>query len=187
VPKKMNQGRRANPVVLPPFDRKTHALQVIIETPKGSRNKYAFDESQEIFLLKRVLPAGMAFPYDFGFVPRTRAEDGDPVDVLVLMDEPAFVGCLLQCRIIGIIEGLQGKKKERERNDRIVAIEVGNHSFADIQHVHDLGKQFVNELEEFFVNYHDLSGKKYRILGAKGPKEAERRIKEGMRTFRKNG
>jgi len=187
VPKKINQGRRANPVVLAPFDRKTDALQVIIETPKGSRNKYAFDESQRIFLLKRVLPAGMAFPYDFGFVPRTRAEDGDPVDVLVLMDEPAFVGCLLQCRIIGIIEGEQGRKKERERNDRIVAIEMDNHSFADIRHVDDLGKQFVNELEEFFVNYHDLSGKKYRILGAKGPKEAERRIKEGMRTFKKNG
>jgi inorganic pyrophosphatase len=186
VPKKMNQGRRANPVLLAPFDRKTDALQVIIETPKGSRNKYAFDESQGIFLLKRVLPAGMAFPYDFGFVPRTRAEDGDPVDVLVLMDEPAFVGCLLQCRIIGIIEGEQGKKKERERNDRIVAIEMDNHSFADIQHVDDLGKQFMNELEEFFVNYHDLSGKKYRILGAKGPKEGERRIKEGMRTFKKN-
>jgi inorganic pyrophosphatase len=107
------------------------------------------------------------------------------MDVLVLMDEPAFVGCLLQCRTIGIIEGEQGKKKERERNDRIVAIEIGNHSFADIKHVDDLGKQFVNELEEFFVNYHDLSGKKYRILGAKGPREAERRIKEGMRTFKK--
>jgi hypothetical protein len=68
-----------------------------------------------------------------------------------------------------------------------VAIEMDNHSFADIKHVDDLGKQFVNELEEFFVNYHDLSGKKYWVLGAKGPKEAERRIKEGMRTFKKNG
>jgi len=104
------------------------------------------------------------------------------VDVLVLMDEPAFVGCLLQCRIIGIIEGEQGKKKERERNDRIVAIEMDNHSFADMTHIDDLGKQFVNELEEFF---YDLSGKNYRILGAKGPREAERRIREGMRTFKK--
>jgi inorganic pyrophosphatase len=185
VAKKKNAGSRANPVLLAPFDKKTDALQVIIETPKGSRNKYAFDEDQGVFLLKRVLPAGMAFPYDFGFVPSTRAEDGDPVDVLVLMDEPAFVGCLLQCRIIGIIEGQQGKKKERERNDRIVAIGMDNHSFVDIKHVDDLGKQFVNELEEFFVNYHDLSGKQYRILGAKGPKEAERRIKDGMRTFKK--
>jgi inorganic pyrophosphatase len=120
-------------------------------------------------------------------VPRTRAEDGDAVDVLVLMDEPAFVGCLLQCRIIGIIEGEQGKKKEQERNDRVVAIEMDNHSFADIEHVDDLGNQFVNELEEFFVNYHDLSGEKYRILGARGPKEAQRRIKEGIRTFKKKG
>jgi inorganic pyrophosphatase len=74
-------------VVLAPFDRKTGTLQVIIETPKDSRNKNVFDESQGIFLLKRVFPPGMAFPYDFGFLPRTRAEDGDPVDVLVLMDE----------------------------------------------------------------------------------------------------
>lgn len=135
MPKKKNSGGRANPILPAPFDKKTGALQVIIETPKSSRNKYAFDESQGMFLLKKVLPAGMAFPYDFGFVPSTRAEDGDPVDVLVLMHEPAFVGCLLQCRIIGIIEGEQGKKKERERNDRIEAIEMDNHRFADIKHV----------------------------------------------------
>jgi len=89
---------------------------VVIETPKGSRNKYAFDEKQKIFALKKVLPAGMAFPYDFGFIPSTIAEDGDPVDVLALMDEPGAVGCLLQCRVVGIIEGEQGKKKDAERN-----------------------------------------------------------------------
>ena len=83
----------------------------IIETPKGSRNKYAFDPDQRIFELKKVPPAGMAFPYDFGFVPSTVAEDGDPVDVLVLMDEPAFPGCLLRCRLIGIIE--RGEQVQR--------------------------------------------------------------------------
>jgi inorganic pyrophosphatase len=186
MPKKESASSRRSPVLLLPFDKESGALQVVIETPKGSRNKYAFDEKQGIFALKKVLPAGMAFPYDFGFVPSTRAEDGDPVDVLVLMDEPAFVGCLLRCRIIGIIEGEQGKKKSRERNDRVVAIEVDNHSFADIRHVNDLGKQFVSELEEFFVNYHELSGKKYRILDAKGPKEAERRLEDGIRTYKKN-
>jgi inorganic pyrophosphatase len=166
------------------FDKKG-LLQVIIETPKGSRNKYAFDEKKQVYTLKKVLPAGMAFPYDFGFVPSTRAEDGDPVDVLVLMDEPAFAGCLLQCRVIGIIEGEQGKKKERERNDRIVAVEQENHSFADIRHVDDLGDEFLQELEDFFVNYHELSGKKYHVLGVKGPKEAERRLKDGLRAFKK--
>jgi len=147
-------------------------IQVIIETPKGSRNKYAFDPKQKIFELKKVLPAGMAFPYDFGFVPSTLAEDGDPVDVLVLMDEPAFPGCLLKCRIIGIIEGEQKSASKRERNDRIVAVEQDNHSFADIKHINDLGKAFLKELEEFFVNYHNLTGKEYKILGAKGPSRA---------------
>jgi inorganic pyrophosphatase len=159
-------------------------LQVIIETPKGSRNKYAFDPEQRIFELKKVLPAGMAFPYDFGFVPSTLADDGDPVDVLVLMDEPAFPGCLVKCRPIGIIEGEQGKKKKWERNDRIVAVEQDNHSYAHVQHVNDLGKEFVEELEEFFVNYHELSGKKYRILDVRGPREARRRVAQGMRTFK---
>jgi inorganic pyrophosphatase len=160
-------------------------IQVIIETPKGSRNKYAFDVEQRIFQLKKVLPAGMTFPYDFGFVPSTVAEDGDPVDVLVLMDEPAFPGCLLRCRVIGIIEGEQGKKKECERNDRVVGVEEDNHSYAHVKHVKDLGKTFVKELEEFFVNYHDLSGKEYRILDVRGPAEAQRRIKQGMRAYKK--
>jgi len=95
---------------------------VVIETPKDSRNKYAFDEKQKIFALKKVLPAGMAFPYDFGFIPSTIAEDGDPVDVLALMDEPGAVGCLLQCRAVGIIEGEQGKKKNAKRNDRMAHV-----------------------------------------------------------------
>jgi inorganic pyrophosphatase len=102
-----------------------------------------------------------------------------------LMDEPAFPGCLLKCRIIGIIEGEQGSKKDKERNDRIVAVEQDNHSFADIQHIKDLGKAFLEELEEFFVNYHALSGEKYRILGAKGPGEARKRLKSGIGAFKK--
>ena len=155
-------------------------IHVIVETPKGSRNKYAFDAELKIYQLKKVLPVGMAFPYDFGFVPSTLAEDGDPVDVLVLMDEPAFPGCLLKCKVIGVIEGEQGKKGHKERNDRIVAVEQANHSFADVARVRDLGKKFVRELEEFFLNYHALSGEKYRILDVKGPSKARRRIHDGI-------
>ena len=158
---------------------------MVIETPKGSRNKYAFDPKQKIFTLAKVLPAGMAFPYDFGFIPSTKAEDGDPTDVLVLMDEPAFPGCVLQCRVVGIIEGEQGKKKNPTRNDRIVAIERENHSYAHVRHIKDLGKEFVTELEEFFVDYHKLMGKKYRVLDVKGPGEAYRRIEDGIKATRK--
>ena len=163
-------------------DKNHNALiQVVIENPKGSRNKYDVDSEDKVFRLKKVLPAGMTFPYDFGFIPRTLAEDGDPVDVLVLMDEPAFPGCVLKCRLIGVIEGEQGDGKDKERNDRVVAVEKDNHSFADINHLDDLGKEFVRELEHFFVNYHSLSGEQFRVIDAKGPKQAKKRIEEGMR------
>jgi inorganic pyrophosphatase len=179
-------GGLADPSRLPSLDQDDNAIvQVVIETPKDSRNKYAFDPERKVFELKKVLPAGMTFPYDFGFIPRTKAEDGDPVDVLVLMDEPAFPGCVLKCRLVGVIEGEQGKNKDKERNDRIVAVEKENHSFADIKHIDDLGKQFVRELEEFFINYHKLSGKQYRVIDVRGPKQAKKRIEDGIRAARK--
>jgi len=152
-------------------------LRVVIETPKGSRNKFAFDSEQHIFELKKVLPAGMTFPYDFGFVPSTLSEDGDPVDVLVLMDEPAFPGCVLSCRPVGVIEGAQEDKKSKQRNDRIIAVEKDAHSFADVKTIDDMGKQFEKELEEFFVNYHKLTGKEYRVLAMKGPDQARKLVK----------
>ena len=183
---KRKKGSLANPMRLAPRDAEDDdIIQVIVETPKRSRNKYAFDPDQKVFELVKVLPAGMAFPYDFGFIPSTLAEDGDPTDVLVLMDEPAFPGCLLKCRTVGVIEGEQGKGNKTERNDRIVAVEQMNHSYSHVKHVDDLGKEFVKELEQFFVHFHELTGKEYRILDVKGPREADRRIKDGMRALKK--
>jgi inorganic pyrophosphatase len=183
VAKSSTRATLANPSVLAPVDPDNKAtVQVVVETPKGSRNKYAFDAERRVFTLKKVLPAGMAFPYDFGFIPSTKAEDGDPMDVLVLMDEPAFAGCVLTCRLIGVIEGEQtdGKKAKRKiRNDRLVAVEEGNHSYAAIKHIDDLGKRFVRELEEFFVNYHELSGNQFTVLDVRGPGEARRRLQNG--------
>jgi len=134
----------SNPTNLDPFTEKPKEsttgtaeagdtlLQVIIETPKGSRNKYAFDEEQKVFVLKAALPAGMVFPYDFGFVPGTIAGDGDPLDVLVLMDEPAFPGCVVPARLIGIIEGIQETPNtEPTRNDRLVAVAETTHLYGN--------------------------------------------------------
>ncbi len=176
----------ADPSRLKPFDVETsdsddHIIRVVIETPKGSRNKYDFDADQKVFELKTVLPAGMTFPYDFGFIPPTLGDDGDPIDVLVLMDEPAFPGCVLRCRLIGIIEGEQINKKGKTRNDRVVAVEKENHSFADVHHIDDLGKTFLADLEEFFVNYHRLSRSQYRVLDVRGPRQARKRIEVGIR------
>jgi inorganic pyrophosphatase len=174
----------ADPTKLKPFTKKSaesttgtaksgdKLLQVIIETPKGCRNKYSFDEQQKIFVLKAALPAGMVFPYDFGFLPRTLADDGDPIDVLVLMDEPAFPGCALMARLIGVIEGEQTANKQTTRNDRLVAVAETAHMYGHLKSIKDLPKQSLHEIEEFFVNYHRLQGKRYKLLACKGEKTA---------------
>src|ERR1700674_105598 len=171
----------SDPTKLKPLDKKEGLVQVIVETPAGSRNKFAYDPDQGIFALKKVLPAGMVFPYDFGFLPQTLAPDGDPIDVLLLMDEPAFPGCAVRARLIGIIEGEQIDGKKRIRNDRLVAIAEANHMYANIRKLKDLPKQFVKELEDFFVNYHQLEGKKYKLLGCKDTPEALRLIKQAQK------
>ncbi len=171
----------ADPTLLKPIDKQDGLLQVIIETPKGSRNKFAFDSDQKIFTIKAVLPAGMTFPYDFGFLPRTVAPDGDPVDVLLLMDEPAFPGVAVRARLIGIIEGEQLDGKKRIRNDRLLAVAEANHQYANVRRVRDLPSRFLHELEEFFVNYHGLEGKKYKLLGCKNIVAAERVIQKARK------
>ena len=170
----------SNPALLKPVS-KDNLLQVIIETPKGSRNKFAFDEKQSIFIVKKVLPAGMTFPYDFGFLPRTQAPDGDPIDVLLLMDEPAFPGIAVRARLIGIIEGEQIEGKKKTRNDRLLAVAEMNHEYAYIKRIGDLPKQFVHELEQFFVNYHNMEGKQYKLLGCKGADIAMQMIQKAQR------
>ncbi|MDT7816487.1 MAG: inorganic pyrophosphatase [Acidobacteriaceae bacterium] len=170
-----------DPTRLDPMRKKDGLLQVIVETPKGSRNKFSFDVEQEIFSLKKVLPAGMAFPYDFGFLPKTVADDGDPIDVLLLMDEPAFPGVLVPSRLIGVIEGEQVDGNKRIRNDRLVAVADANHMYAMVRKLSDLPKQFLRELEDFFVNYHRLQGKEYKLLGCKGIAEAETLINKAKK------
>jgi inorganic pyrophosphatase len=175
-----------DPTKLAAFDADdADLLVVVIETPKGSRNKYAFNPQERIFELKKVLPAGMEFPYDFGFVPSSIGGDGDPLDVLVLMDEPACPGCKLSCRVVGVIEGEQGEDGDKERNDRVVCVETGNHSFTHVKRIDDLGSKFEKEIAEFFVNYHKLSGKKYSVLGLKGPAQARRNIKACLKAAKR--
>jgi inorganic pyrophosphatase len=168
----------ADPTKLKPVDKKKGLVQVIIETPSGSRNKFAYDADQGIFALKKVLPAGMVFPYDFGFLPQTIAGDGDPIDVLLLMDEPAFPGCAVKARLIGVIEGEQLDGKKKIRNDRLVAVAEVNHMYANIRKLADLPRKWLDEVQDFFVNYHALEGKKYKLLGCKGRGIAFQLIKE---------
>src|ERR1700753_1475326 len=145
----------ANPTRLRPVT-KDDLLQVVIETPAGSRNKFAFDPDQSVFSLKKVLPAGMVFPYDFGFLPQTQAADRDPIDVFLLMDAQEYPGCLVSSPLIGVIEGEQLDRKKKIRNDRLVAVADANHMYAKVRKLKDLPSKWVKELEVFFVNYHNL-------------------------------
>ncbi len=112
-----------DPLRLPPFDSDDpETLHVIIDTPKGSRNKFKWDSKHGLYKLDGVLSAGAFFPYDFGFVPSTLADDGDPIDVLVLMDSPAFVGCLVPSRLIGGFYAEQTESAKTSRNDRLLAV-----------------------------------------------------------------
>lgn len=171
----------ADPTKLKPIDKKDGLVQVIIETPAESRNKFAYDPDQGIFALKKVLPAGMVFPYDFGFLPQTIAPDGDPIDVLLLMDEPAFPGCAVRARLVGVIEGEQLDGKKKIRNDRLIAVAEANHQYANVRKVKDLPSEWMKEVQDFFVNYHSLEGKKYRLLGCKGADAALNLIKKAMK------
>jgi inorganic pyrophosphatase len=171
------QSGLADPTKLKPFKKKGELLKVVVETPKGSRNKYAFDPDEKVFTLKRVLPEGMVFPYDFGFVPQTEADDGDPVDVLLLMEEPVFPGCIALCRLVGVIEGEETEQDgSKERNDRLVAVEQGCRVYSEIKDVNELPDKLVKQIGDFFVTYNRLDGKKFRVLGIKGPDVARRMI-----------
>src|SRR5204863_5843553 len=138
---------------LKPFDRKSGNINVVIDTPKGCRNKYAFDFGIKNYKMKSVLPSGAVFPFDFGSVPGTTADDGDPLDVLLLMDEPAFTGCLVQGRLLGVIEAEQTSKGKTERNDRLIAVAAESHTHASLKSLLKLEPKLVDEIEHFFASY----------------------------------
>ena len=163
---------------LKPFDGKRGNLNVVIDTPKGSRNKYAFDFSINAYKLKTVLPHGAVFPFDFGSIPGTIAEDGDPVDVLVLMDEPVFIGCVVEARLLGLIEAEQTKGGKTERNDRVIAVAAESHTNRDLKSIKNLDSTLIDEIEHFFVSYNDARDKKFKPTARKGPAAAKRLIEK---------
>jgi inorganic pyrophosphatase len=164
-----------------PFSDDGKLLNVVIETPCRSRNKYAFDPATGLFKLRKILPAGSEFPLDMGFIPGTKGEDGDPLDALVWMDFPGSVGIFLECRLLGVMEVVQQEKnKKGERNDRFLFVANDSHEYADIRSVHDISTKKLEEIEEFFKFYNAAEEKKLRILGYKKSREALAVIKKQL-------
>src|SRR5258708_20365049 len=120
------------------LDPKSCVCRAIIETPKGFRNKFDFDAESGLFMLGGLLPEGMMFPFDFGFLPSTLGEDGDPLDIMVLMDAPAHVGCLMEVRIIGIITAEQTQERKTESNDRLLVVAVHSNHHEDLESIEDV-------------------------------------------------
>src|SRR6266403_6192729 len=161
---------------LPPFVGKSDNLNVVIDTPQGCRNKYAYDFELKAYVLKTTMPKGMLFPFDFGSIPGTVAEDGDPLDVLVLMDEPVFIGCLVETRLLGVIEAEQIEADKTERNDRLIAVAAESHTNGALKSLQKLDSKLIDEIEHFFVSYNDARGKKFKPRARKGPAVAKRLI-----------
>ena len=136
-------------------------INVIIETPKGSQNKFDFAAEQGIFKLSKSLPMGTVFPFDFGFIPGTKGADGDPLDVLVLMDQPAYPGVWIECRLLGVLKAVQKEKGgKKERNDRYIAVSDTSIMFKDIREIKMLNAGMVKEIENFFIDYNKHEHKK---------------------------
>ena len=154
---------------------------VVIDTPKGSRNKYKYDEAEGLWRLSKVLPLGASFPFDFGFIPSTRGEDGDPLDVLVLLDEPAFPGCIVPAQLIGILEAEQTHKGKTVRNDRFVAVIETPYNPPAFGALEEMSAQSLAEIEHFFISYNQMEGRQFKPLGRQGPERAQQVMEAALR------
>jgi inorganic pyrophosphatase len=134
-------------------------MDIIIETPKGSRQKYSFDKEKKLFRLKKVLAPGLVFPFDFGFIPGTEGEDGDPLDILVLSEFQGFPGCIMDVRLIGCLQAIQKTGKRTYRNDRFIGILEQSVQFDRIMSLEELPDTLIDSIKLFFTTYLQTEGK----------------------------
>jgi inorganic pyrophosphatase len=161
-----------NLMELPLGERAPALVTAVIEIPLGSVNKYEFDKTLHAFRLDRNLHSPIHYPGDYGFIPQTLAEDGDPLDILVVGDTPTFPGCIYEARVIGLFEMLdQGVPDEK-----VLAIAAGNPRFHGVTYYAELQQHLLREVEHFFAIYKDLEGKRTKVLGWKGPDAAQAMI-----------
>jgi inorganic pyrophosphatase len=150
------------------------SLRVVIESPRGATAKFKYDAESGVFTLSRALPSGLAYPYDWGFVPGTRGPDGDPLDAMILWDCTGYPGVVIPCRVIGMLRVDQAGRVShgRERNDRILAVPLKAPRWDDVQDVHQVAGRTLEELERFFIAAVAFEGKDLRVLDWAGRDEA---------------
>jgi len=155
------------------------AVRVVVEVPRGCGVKLKYEAEIGAFAYGRPLPLGLTYPYDWGFVPGTKAEDGDPLDALVIADVPSYPGVVIPCRPLGVVllDEKNGKKK-RQRNDRLVLVPLAADRFEDLTDPDSLSDRMRDEIERFFLNTTFFSQKEARILGWKGPRYAAKLVRK---------
>lgn len=136
-------------------------INVLVEIPAGSKNKYEFDKDMQALILDRVLFASVQYPYDYGFVPNTLADDGDPLDGMVIMDQPTFPGCVIASRPIGMLEMIDGG----DRDEKILCVPTEDPRYAQVKSLSDIAPHRLDEIAEFFRTYKNLEKKVTEILG----------------------
>lgn len=157
----------------------------VVEAAAASRNKYKYEPKLGALTLHLVLPLGTSFPYCFGFVPSTRAEDGDPIDIVLFMDEPAQPGAVVPCRLVGILEATQTEKKKTIRNDRVLAVAIESPQYAQCKDIGDFSNTVLSEMERFFAFYNEQDGKVFKVDRRRGKSAARKAIAAAYKTFRK--
>jgi inorganic pyrophosphatase len=151
-------------------------VTAVIEIPAKSRNKYELDKDTGLLKLDRVLYSAMHYPGDYGFIPRTLAEDNDPADILVRINEPTFPGCTIDARPIGVLRMLD----KGEPDDKILAVPRHDPYYFDYHDLDDVSAHYLREVEHFFHVYKDLEGKRVEILGWESAAAARRIIEESV-------
>jgi inorganic pyrophosphatase len=166
------------------WDSSSRLLHVVVDTPKGSPIKFKYDAEKRGFTIAHVLPPGMVFPFDFGSVPRTLAEDGDPLDALVLLEAPTFAGCVVPVRLVGVLEAKQTQKGKTMRNDRLIGVAGESRTYREIRRLDDVPDHLRRSIEHFFVSYNEERGRRFRVTGRFGPARARSLVRAGERRFR---
>jgi inorganic pyrophosphatase len=166
---------------LPLGEGAPHVVNAVVEIPKGSRNKYEYNMELGVFQLDRVLYSSMHYPEAYGFIPSTLYDDGDPVDVLIIIDQPLQTGIMLEVKPIGILK----MADEKGTDDKIISVAKYDPTYASIREVKELPKHTLIEIEHFFTSYKELEGKHVRSFGWHGVKEARRAIHNAAKAFAK--
>ena len=154
-------------------------INAVIEIPRGSHHKYEYDEKMDIIRLDRVIHSPVFYPTDYGFIPETRSEDGDHLDVMMLITEPVFSGCVVSARVVGILD----MEDEAGQDWKIVAVADSDPKLSHVQDITDMDDHFKKEIVQFFEQYKQLEGKWATVKGWLDKKEAIKRIQEAQARF----